>query len=408
MADQPKADPTQTAFLAVDHAGRQIVSVHAKLTYELKAWGECTRAEVQQPFVDDPDLDESDVIAFKNATDLIVLACAYAPSPRHTQMTVGIEYGGFEWNCRVSGDRRCIYRGRGSVEFELPAPFEKIQLCYDNAYGGIDNVIDNPACKVFGDLLKPHPGIYPRNMAGKGYVVEDNPKRIDGLLLPNLENPEQLLTPRTLVAGSPQNWWKQPLPWACDWMELGWFPRSVFLGGVPEYLPEDDRVVEEVRRGWVEGNLTRRWRESEFGDMFDGRFANAAAPALVRPFMKGDEAIRLRGMTPNQEIIVRLPGERPKMQVRFERRTYDLVPVPNRILISTEEKGVYIVWHGAWPTPRTLPERFPRPGDTEAMELEGVEVYIDGKLVPPPASDVVPGYELMRGQGPKTGGAPAK
>src|SRR5262249_57860542 len=88
---------------------------------------------------------------------------------------------------------------------------------------------------------------------------------------------------------------------------------------------------------------------------------------MVLPFMKGDEAILLRGMTPLAEVVVRLPGQRPKMEVRFDGKMVTLVPVPNRVLVSIDEDGVYIVWHGAYETTRPLgvhppPSQEPPPG----------------------------------------------
>jgi len=44
---------------------------------------------------------------------------------------------------------------------------------------------------------------------------------------------------------------------------------------------------------------------------------------------------------------------------------------------------VYVVWHGAWPTPRELPERLPEPGEDASMELEGIEVVVDRRAVAP-------------------------
>src|SRR5262245_20279321 len=145
MAEQLNDHATATAFLAMDHAGRQIVSVHSKISYAINWCGECIRAEAQQPLLlDHPDLPESDVTSFESATDLLVLACAYAPSPRHTQMLASIECGTWRWDCQVSGDRRCSYRGPGAIEFEPPVPFEKIQLCYEHAYGGVDDAVEHP------------------------------------------------------------------------------------------------------------------------------------------------------------------------------------------------------------------------------------------------------------------------
>ena len=88
-------------------------------------------------------------------------------------------------------------------------------------------------------------------------------------------------------------------------------------------------------------------------------------------------------MTRAGRLVVELPGERPRMAVRFEGKTYNLAPVPNRVVLGVEEERLSIVWHGAWPTPRELPDRFPEVGDDETMELEGVEAFIDGALVAP-------------------------
>jgi hypothetical protein len=388
----------RAVLLAADANGRQIVSIHAKLTYKLLPSGACELAEDQTAFLNlehdpaKPDTEddarffpESDIIPFKAATDLIVMASAHAPGGRPTaRMTAGIECGPLRRDFLVQGDRRCIYRGRGQVAFSEPEPFETMPLRYERAYGGCDPHVVPPVPKGLLDALTPHPGIYPRNPAGRGYVVCETPELIDGLLLPNVEDPGDPLRPERLVSGGPENWWRQPLPWSCDWFDVNWYPRSVFLGGLPDHLPDDDRLVEEVRRGYVPGDQNARFRQAAISDLFDPRLGDAASPGLAVPFMKGDEAVCLRGMTRLPEFVVRLPGQPPKMDVRFERKTVSIVPVPNRVLISTEEMGVYIVWHGAFATPRELPDR-PQPGldAPPGWELDGVEVLVDGKPVVP-------------------------
>jgi hypothetical protein len=379
---------TETAFLALDHKQRQIVSIHTKRTYALLGTGQCCPADKQQPFLlptaDNPGLGEADVVPFKPATDLIILATAYAPGGHGaTAMTASIEVGSARHSYRILGDRRCIRRGRGSIAFSTPSRFETMPICYEHAYGGVDSMVPLPeGPRTLLEQLNLHPGVYPRNPVGRGYVVYDT-EQIDGLALPNIEHPDDPLTPENLVAGGPQNWWQQPLPWSCDWFDKTWYPRVTFLGGVPDHLPEDDREVKEVKRGWVDPYQNRREREGQLGDMIDARRGNAASPALTLPFLQGNEEVRLRGMTPNGEIVVRLPRAVPRMRIHFEGRAHEVIPVPNRIVISTREMGVYVVWHGSWHTPRELPDRLPRPGDTAAMEMEGIEVFLDERLIPP-------------------------
>jgi hypothetical protein len=379
---------TETALLSRDAGGRQIVSIHAKRTYRLLPTGKCVPAEVLQPLLtikragDDPVL-ETDVIPYKTATDLIVLASAHAPSPGTRKMVASIALGQSRWDYAIFGDRRCSYRGKGAIAFSEPESFEKISLRHENAYGGVDEQVPDPPIRALVDAFQPHPGIYSRNSAGRGYVVHEKAEAIEGLLLPNVELPGHLLTPQNLVTGGPENWWRQPLPWSCDWFHNSWYPRAAFYGALPPFLPDDDSEVAEVRRGWIEPGQNRRFAAQRQEDAMDSRLGNAASPALVLPFLRGGEAIQLSGMTPDGQIVVRLPGERPRMLLRFEGEVHEIEPVPHRVLVSTDEMGVYVVWHGAWPTPRELPERLPEPGEDASMELEGIEVVVDRRAVAP-------------------------
>lgn len=385
---EPSPPFRETALLALDAAGRQIVSIHCKLTYKLLPSGECVLAERQRPFLEPPPEgedtgpSESDVIPIKAATDLIVMAHAHAPRGA-TTMSAAIEIGNIQRTYRIFGDRVASYRGPGSVTFSAPEPIEDIPLQFHRAYGGFDDTVPDPVIRTPIDVMNLHPGQYPRNPIGRGYVVYESAQRIEGLLLPNIEHPAQLITPSTLVTGGPERWWRQPLPWCCDWFEKIWYPRVAHYGGIPDHLPDDDREVLEVKHGWVEAFQNHRSRTLGLEAMIDSRLGDAAPPSLVLPYLRGDEAIRLTGMTPDGLIVVRLPGQRPRMRVRFESEVYEVTAVPNRVVVSTDQMGVYIVWHGAWHPPRQLPDRLPVAGDTPAMELEGVEVFIDDHVVPP-------------------------
>src|SRR5262249_20627478 len=147
--------------------------------------------------------------------DLIIEATAHGQAANGAgEMMASIEVGSLKRYYRVLGDRRCIYKGRGSIAFSRPARFQQIRMRYEFAYGGLDPSVEAPKPKELLDLFNLHPGIYPRNHVGRGYVVHENAQRLDGLLLPNIENPEDPLTPDNLVAGGPENWWRQPLPWS--------------------------------------------------------------------------------------------------------------------------------------------------------------------------------------------------
>ncbi len=383
------ADPKplkETACLARDFEGRDIVSVHAKVTYAIAPDGRCLPSQKPQPFLGEKNqLDESDVVPFKTATDLIVMASAQAPKgAKFPEMLATIELGKQRWAYRAIGERKVIYRGKGSVDFSQPVPTDGVPLTFALAYGGIDTSVTFPEKTRLLDALGPHPGCYLRNPIGLGYAVKDDKARLDGLPLPNVENPEDSLTPQNFLAGEPRNWWRQPIPWACDWFPKGSYPRCAWFGGVPLDLPEDDQQMKEVRLGWVEPFQLRRAREKKsHADRLDPRMGNAAAPALTLPFLKGDESIRLRGMSPTGELVVQLPGKPPRMKVKVQGKEHAVVPVANRVVISVLEMGVYVVWHGAWRSPKPFPYRTPAgPGETD-MGRAGIEAFVDDVRVTP-------------------------
>jgi hypothetical protein len=382
-----KVASCESLILAGDADGRQIVSLHAKRTYAFDAQGACVLAEEQVPLYvprDEPRApwhSEMDVVPLKRTTDVIVHASAYGGGARRCTASVAVGPRKVVYN--VSGDRHCIYRGQGSILFSEPEPFDAIPICYENAYGGVDENAPVPVQKTLMDFFRRHPGAYPRNTVGRGYIITEGREALEGLLLPNVEHPEHLLTPQNLIVGAPENWWRQPLPWSCDWFDKAWYPRSSFLAGPPRDTPVDDRELAEVRLGWVEAGQRANADRKTLEEIVDGRYFDAASPSLISPFIRADERIELTGMTPSGRLVVQLPGVLPRMEVRFEGKNYDLSPRPNRLVISVDEERLSIVWHGMWHPPRELPDRLPQEGDASTMELEGVEAFIDGMLVPP-------------------------
>lgn len=61
-------------------------------------------------------------------------------------------------------------------------------------------------------LLPEHAGAYPRNPAGRAWVINDVADAIDGMPLPNFETPTQLLSPSHLLVGDRRFWPRAPVP----------------------------------------------------------------------------------------------------------------------------------------------------------------------------------------------------
>jgi hypothetical protein len=161
----------ETGLLAVDDEGRQIVSIHAKRTYRISSSGQCVLADVQRPFlVPDEDVPESDILPTKAATDLIILGTTYGRAGARV-MTAGVDVGALALRYQIFGERRCIYRGRSDIAFTEPSPIDRVRLRHENAYGGFDATVPESESTELIDILGSHPGLYPRNPVGKGYVV---------------------------------------------------------------------------------------------------------------------------------------------------------------------------------------------------------------------------------------------
>ena len=68
------------------------------------------------------------------------------------------------------------------------------------------------------DLDAASPFRYPRNPAGRGYLVELDPAASDEFLLPQLEDPSDLVTPERLLCDWIESWHRMPLPQATGWV----------------------------------------------------------------------------------------------------------------------------------------------------------------------------------------------
>jgi hypothetical protein len=246
---------------------------------------------------------------------------------------------------RVIGDRTATHRTGREPLFTDPVPFVEMSLRYDRAYGGIDErSIPGLTC------------VYPRNPRGIGFVLRDRPDTVNGMRLPNLEDPTDLLTPARLAVGTPERWPDQPLPQGLGWFPKIAYPRCSFVGAMPAFVTPDTRLKEEAL-GLVPAKqieLSRRFRLPRF----DVRFNSGASPGLAIPFLKGGERVRLTNLTPDGTLSFELPRERPRMSLDIGNGSVELEVVMQTACVRTEDWQLDLVWRGAlgYPGPEWLPE----------------------------------------------------
>ena len=318
---------------AADEEGRPLVSPLVKATYELRPSGalELAAEQAAPDFVGEyhgePGASscrfEPELAFLKQATDVVLVGHAHAPSRGTTSMEVSLRLGPVRRTLRVSGDRVWRRRILGAVPTD-PRPFEKIPLVYERAYGGWDRSQDDPGRHVF------HPG----NPVGVGFrgkgarFEEDAP-------LPNIEDPAHLLT---RYAGKSR-------PASFGFTCPHWTPRSALAGTY------DD--------AWQRTRMPLLPRD------FDRRFFNAASPGLVAPgHLRGDEAVSIRGASPERELSFRLPGVgAPTCRLMLRGLEDALCQLKlDTVILDLDERKLFLLW-------RTFAPLREGPLDVLAMQI---------------------------------------
>ena len=316
----------RTPFVAaivpgLDREGRDTVTVIVKGTFDLGARTALAPSEKQIPiahaetFHGEPGVSsikyEADACPAKKGTDVVLVghACSIRPVP---SLDVSLSVGPVRKIVRVTGDR-AWFRSLGRIALSDPIAFTKMPLVYERSFGGGDRAIENEASRPRD----------PRNPLGVGFTSAVEPERIEGLRLPNLEDPDHRIeTPadRPPVAGF-------------GFIGRDWLPRRAFAG-----------TYDDV------------WQAERFPFLpadFDDRFFNGAHPALVSArLFKGGEAVHVTNVTEAGELGFRLPSAPPRVALSIRRTVTDHLPALDTVLIEPDHKRVVLTWRVTVPCPR--------------------------------------------------------
>ncbi|MCA9621187.1 MAG: DUF2169 domain-containing protein, partial [Myxococcales bacterium] len=180
----------------------------------------------------------------RNAPQRTRVGCR-AVAQSHPSGLVSLSVGSAQFRLRVFGDRRWKVRGGEVVGCTRAEPFERLPICWERAFGGVES---------------------PYNPLGRGHgVVPEDP---ESLLLPNFEHPDRLIA-------HPSD---RPPP-ACFLPVPAEFPvRRNKLGGCDE--------------AW----LKERW--PALPDDYDPRFWDDAAPGMQLEHLRGDETLTFENLHP--------------------------------------------------------------------------------------------------------------
>lgn len=254
----PDQQGVETLYLVVKarfKIGEQWVLADKQLppTAEDEYWGEPEKSSLKQA---------SDYHIGKPATDILMTgnACSLNSEPVK-QLDVSLSVGQVNKTIRVFGDRQW-QDGR----ITPPIPFQTMPMIYERAYGGV-HVIDGQV-----DSLEE------KNPVGCGYAGKRSAAEMDGMALPNLEDPGSLI----------QQYTDKPEPGCFAMSSASWQPRLAYVGTY------DDAWQEQ--------------RAPYLPDDFDLRFFNMAHKNLIYPgYLRGGEAVHIAGMHPAGNLSFNLP-----------------------------------------------------------------------------------------------------
>ncbi len=389
------------AVVAKDTRGHQVICVLVKRTYDICSGGKVRRSDEQMDFVYEDQMvakgtepgwypvAEAEIVPYKLNTDIIVTGDVVAPAGKKvTCMDAGIIIGDIRKDVKVFGNRIIEMTAGGKISFSEPQPFVSLPMTYSLAYGGVDPSVprnENPRTVeewVEYLTLERHPGVYPRNPVGQAYVVNKERWLLNGRPLPNFEDPEDLLTPDRIVVGDPKKWWQQPMPAGLGWFGKIWYPRCVHSGLLPPYPPDQSRTP-EVRKGLLASNHVDEIERTPIEEFPRYEFFNGASPGLAEKRVRGDEPVKIVGMDPSGMLSFELPGERPDVSIQFEGKELEIIDYHiHTVWIKTDKKVFSMVWSVSARPPKRLPLELPTRENPMYDELKGVDIYVDGCLLP--------------------------
>jgi len=253
-------------------------------------WGEPSESSIKML---------SDFHIGKVATDILMQgnACALNQQPVQV-LDVSLTVGQVNKTVRVFGDRQWT-NGIPSAA----VPFQEMPLVYERAFGGQYQIDEE-------NFLAEE-----RNPIGCGFSGKRSKQEMEGLPVPNLEDPLNLI----------QSIKDRPYPAAFAATCGHWGPRNKWAGTYDEnwmvnrapYLPED----------------------------FDKRFLNAAHPDLIYPgFLQGGEQILIKGMHPSGDINLTVPHVSFNCNVNIKNQSLPLHLNIETLIIEPNKQQLSMVW----------------------------------------------------------------
>lgn len=302
----------------MDGNGAETLIVIIKGTWSIEKAEKLTLAETQMPiqysavYRGEPSssslIYDSDIVPYKPGTDCLLLGHAYAPHRNTIQLEVKFFVGAVGKSVLIFGDRKWE-KGLAGKKATEPLNFEKIPLVYERAFGGVDKSSNDPKKHEFCD----------ENPVGVGFRAKHSKLESDGMNLPNLEDPNDLIK-------KPNS---RPKPTGFGMISPAWQPRVSYVGTYDEH-----------------------WRKNVaplLPNDFDPRFYCMAPPELTsKSYLQGNEMVLVENASPEGRLRFQLPNVYPHMIMRLDMSNINVPLNLDTIIVEPDDKRVQMVWRGSY------------------------------------------------------------
>ena len=308
-----------------DSDGRDWCVAVVKATYTVGANGHVSVADKQEPLVfadqhfGDPGETsaryESDFAPYKPMVDILVNGHVYPPGGQvTTECNARLHVGNLAKTLRAIGRRHWV-QGRSVVPSD-PEPFERVELRYENTFGGIDN----------SHADEEHHGADMRNPLGCGFRKNPDEDSAIGQALPQLE----------YAADARLAWKMEARPASLGIVGRGWQPRLGFAGTY------DDKWREE--------------RAPFLPSDFDMHYFQTAPADQQVPVLEPGTMAHLEHLTPQGLFSFAIPEQQVPVVFRFNNREERPKMMLDTLLIEPDDQRFLLSWRTKVPLGRKSQE----------------------------------------------------
>jgi hypothetical protein len=304
----------------LDKDGSEARVALLKATYEISKNGSLEIAEEQEPicFVDEylgesglsSVIYEGDGAYFKPATDIVVIGKAYAPRGKNVKsFNASLSVGKLSKTVAVIGDRHWHYSSIFGVTMSSPKLFSEMLFCWEKAFGGTDTFHRNSKKYTWEK----------RNPVGTGFRVTKSAESLDGLALPNFEDPKSRI----------KSWKNKPIPQGFGFIGRSWMPRIQYAGTYDEAWQKHRMPILPLD--------------------FDYRFFNSSSSDLVYPgYLRGGEVVKAVNLSKRgiQQFV--LPCLKVKFRGTAKRKPVGIDGRLDTVVFKFDENKVVLVWRSKY------------------------------------------------------------